>query len=389
VFWKRATGPADTAQPTITDPGNHIGARIFRIEGCVTTGNPWDKILADSEVTIDTSGSFAGDTTTVADCLIFVAHTSAIDTATAQFSSQAITNCTNIAEHADDGTISGNGGVLGVFTGDKATAGAFGPATVTYATASEKSWVIMALKPPAGAGTEHFSDPLSVSGAASITVAAPTRTTFAGALAVAGTGAITVASPLRTRLSGALSVAAASGITVAAPLRERLAGPIAVSASGLITVAAPLRTRLAGPVAVSGSGAITVADPVRETFSGVIAVSATGAIVVQNSVIEGVVTEHFVDPLSMSATAAITVDDAIRETFSGALSLSATAAATIADSIRETFASAAIGAVGTITVDGTVAEYFVGPLSVSGTASITVAGADVVVANPVQVIIWF
>lgn len=147
LFWRRWDGSA--GDPTTNDPGNHILARRSAYSDCILTGDPWDILVTSSEATEDTSGSATGGTTNLADCLIAVVIGSAKPDSlnTAEVSSWANTDLATVLERYDGAGNSGNGGHLGLATGEKATAGSFGPTTYTKATSAFKWHFVVALKP--------------------------------------------------------------------------------------------------------------------------------------------------------------------------------------------------------------------------------------------------
>jgi hypothetical protein len=66
---------------------------------------------------------------------------------TANFSAWANGNLTNVTELIDNTTSQGNGGGIGIATGGKATAGAYGTTTVTVGTSAKNGMMSIALKP--------------------------------------------------------------------------------------------------------------------------------------------------------------------------------------------------------------------------------------------------
>jgi hypothetical protein len=135
--------------PTVSPaPTNHQYAVILGFRGAFAAGDPWDVISEGSEATSDTSVLVPGDATTVDDCLIVVAVADALDDAsTARIASWANADLANIIERFDAGTIQGNGGGLGIITGEKASAGPYGDTTATLITPSLKAYGTIALKP--------------------------------------------------------------------------------------------------------------------------------------------------------------------------------------------------------------------------------------------------
>lgn len=176
VFWSRYNGTQ--TDPSVSDTGNHQTARILGFRGVRAYGNPYNITSTDTEAASDTSGSVAGATTTVNDCLVVIAITSSADPAangTAGFSSWTNADLANVTERSDMQSTTGTGGDLGVATGEKATAGAYGATTVTLADAGYKAGITIALAPefnptaslssPADGGTVGSTTPdLSFSG---------------------------------------------------------------------------------------------------------------------------------------------------------------------------------------------------------------------------------
>lgn len=144
MFWKRAT-VTETA-PTVADPGDHAIGQIFAIRNCIATGDPWD-VTAGNTGASSTSVSIPGDTTTVVNCLVFLAVSNVTDTATPQTSGFTNADLANLTERSDVNTTQGNGGGFGVATGEKAAIGAYGATTATLANASEQGRMSVALKP--------------------------------------------------------------------------------------------------------------------------------------------------------------------------------------------------------------------------------------------------
>jgi len=147
VFWSRYNGTQGA--PTASDSGNHQLGRIIAVRGATTSGNPWDVTAGGVETTADTSGAIPGATTTVGNTLVVAAIATALPdaTGTANFSAWANSNLTSVTERTDNTVTAGNGGGLGIVTGVKATAGAYGNTTVTAGTSAVKGMMSIALKP--------------------------------------------------------------------------------------------------------------------------------------------------------------------------------------------------------------------------------------------------
>src|SRR3989344_9195390 len=146
VFWKRA-GASESA-PTVADRGNHTDATICAFRGVITTGNPWDITNGGVEATSDTSLSATGNTTTITDAMVIIATANDIDAAvTTRYSAWANASLTSVTERYDQGTNAGNGGGIGIATGEKASAGAYGATTATLSASGVKGFMTIALKP--------------------------------------------------------------------------------------------------------------------------------------------------------------------------------------------------------------------------------------------------
>lgn len=174
VFWARATSGA-MAAPTVADPGDHVYAQILTYRNVIAAGNPWDVTAGGVKTPASAAVSVTGVTTTVDNTRVVQAVARDNDSAAAAFSAQANGTLTGIAERADAGTVSNNGGGFAVWDGVKATAGATGNTTATV-TSSINAFLTIALLPTA---------------ANSLTVNVPAGTTTGDVMvaAVAVTGA--------------------------------------------------------------------------------------------------------------------------------------------------------------------------------------------------------
>ena len=151
VFWARATSTS-MASPTVADPGDHVYAQILTYRRVFASGNPWDVTGGGVKAAASTSVTVTGVTTTVANTLVVQAVARDNASAAAAFSAETNANLTGIAERSDAGTISGNGGGIGIWDGVKATAGATGDTTATVAS-SINAFLTVALRPATSALT--------------------------------------------------------------------------------------------------------------------------------------------------------------------------------------------------------------------------------------------
>ena len=154
VFWSRYNG-TQTA-PVTSDSGNHQLGRIIAVRGVMASGNPWDVTAGGIEAgNTDTSGSIPGATTTVANTLVVAAIATALpdSTTTTAFSGWTNAGLAAVTERTDDSTGSNNGGGLGIATGTRAAAGAYGATTVTTSASTAKAMMSIALRPATAALT--------------------------------------------------------------------------------------------------------------------------------------------------------------------------------------------------------------------------------------------
>jgi hypothetical protein len=147
VFWSRYNGTQGA--PTASDSGNHQLGRIIAVRGVTTSGNPWDVTAGGVLASPSTTGTIPGATTTVANTLVVAVIATALPDAssTAVFSAWTNSNLTSVTERTDNAVTAGNGGGLGIATGGKATAGAYGNTTVTCSSSTCQGLMSIALKP--------------------------------------------------------------------------------------------------------------------------------------------------------------------------------------------------------------------------------------------------
>jgi hypothetical protein len=146
AFWSRYNGTQ--GNPTVSDSGNHQVACMIAIRGAASSGNPWEVTAGGVESTSDTSASIPGATTTVANTLVVVAVAGSLPDAngTSNFSGWSNASLANLTERTDNTRSSGNGGALGIATGEKVAAGAYGNTAVTHASSAVKGMLSIAIK---------------------------------------------------------------------------------------------------------------------------------------------------------------------------------------------------------------------------------------------------
>ncbi|MEN6387268.1 MAG: glycoside hydrolase family 9 protein [Phycisphaerales bacterium] len=147
AFWSRYNGTQGA--PTVSDSGNHQLGRMIAVRGATTSGTPFDITAGGVESTADTTGSIPGATTTVTNTLVVTAIATSLpdSSSTTRFSAWTNANLASLTERTDNSVTAGNGGGLGIATGVKATAGAYGNTAVTLATSASKGMMSIAIKP--------------------------------------------------------------------------------------------------------------------------------------------------------------------------------------------------------------------------------------------------
>ncbi len=157
VFWKRYT--AGDADASFTGFLNHYMARTFAIRGCPTSGDPFDVTAGSTNGGVASATlTIPGDTTTVVDCLALLIAADGVDSNAARASAEANADLTSLTVRADGGTTTANGGGLVAYTGEKATAGAFGDTTATYTSSRRYGAIMIALKPPSPTQTPPYAN---------------------------------------------------------------------------------------------------------------------------------------------------------------------------------------------------------------------------------------
>lgn len=162
--WRRIRAAGDT-NPQVTAASDHVQAwRIAIFKGTFDTTTPLEAMASGSEVTSDTSLSFAtGVSTTVANCLVCLAASSGVDIATPQGGTDtANTSLTGVTATpiANYETANGLGGGGFFATGVLAAAGSTGTWTQTMVSATPKAYLTFAVR-PATVATAYLDVPIN------------------------------------------------------------------------------------------------------------------------------------------------------------------------------------------------------------------------------------
>jgi hypothetical protein len=151
VYWKRAIGNGNDANPVPADSGDHTSCQVHAFRGVIGSGNPWDVIAGGNDSAAnDTTAVIPGATTTVAnDLVVLIQGTSNNATGTANCGAVTNADLTSITERTDNSNTAGLGGGHCLITGTKATAGAYTTSTLTMGATTFKGAMSIALQPPA------------------------------------------------------------------------------------------------------------------------------------------------------------------------------------------------------------------------------------------------
>jgi hypothetical protein len=153
VFWRRLQ--AGDTDPILPGQSNHAIAIIHAFRGLPTTGDPWQTGAYGSafSLTVDTTATLPGPGTapTEDNAVVVMAVASPLDQSTPNFANWANANLANVSERSDDFSTGGNGGGVGVATGELATAADYGTGSVDL-TPNSSSWAAITFALREGAG---------------------------------------------------------------------------------------------------------------------------------------------------------------------------------------------------------------------------------------------
>lgn len=139
VFWRRAASAAE-ANVATSIRTDHQLARIYTFRGAFATGSPINAVASVASAAAATTAT-APPVITSNDATLDVAIVSrpSDSAATNHFSSPTNADLTSVTARGEAGTVDGDGGGFGLWTGIKATAGAIAGWTVSKGTST--TWV--------------------------------------------------------------------------------------------------------------------------------------------------------------------------------------------------------------------------------------------------------
>lgn len=297
IYWKRATSASESA---VTFAGANGGAQVGRcmsIQGCVTSGDPWDDTNYTEQASASTSLVFPEVTTTGIDRLIVLAAAFDRDAgSTTNLPTLTNSNLASITERMDNLISTNAGGGIGCATADKASSGATGTTTGTITSSIYISWT-GALKP--ASTTNDYSHTASggfdFAGAANLVLGAVFPAS--GGIVFAGAASTSKGSNYATSGGAVFAGAATSfrgfnqapsgGIVFAGDATLAFTHAFAAIADGGITFAGEASYAYEGPGATdfpyTASGGIVFAGQAAAKIGAVHV--ATGGIVLSGSAI--------------------------------------------------------------------------------------------------------
>lgn len=155
AFWKICEGNDDTLT---TDSGTFQLGSIIAFKTGTFDASPFD-VTATSTGTGLFNGSCAGDTTTVAHCVVLVASAADNSAASNSFSNWTNADLTSVTERVDSSRGAATDS-LGAATGVKAAAGAFTATTYShYSSTTHYSSLTLTVRPPQTSGSLVFRRP--------------------------------------------------------------------------------------------------------------------------------------------------------------------------------------------------------------------------------------
>lgn len=351
LYWCRATGSAQ-ASPVTNAFANHGHGLIVTFRGVVATGDPWDVTSGGVEDVSDTTLSATGDTTTGPERLVVFFVGRGFDSAAAQFSAESCAGVSNLTKIYDAGTATGNGGGLGIWTAELATAGAYGPLLATLANASVKEFISVALKPAAGGTTFQ----VSVGGSVTATGALVRKTKLTRAGTSTGSGALI--RKIRKTLPGSTTV---SGV-LTKRIRKLFTGSI--TGSGSISLRRIFPRTFTGSITPTG----LLTRRTRKTLAG--SSTATGSLTKRTrKLLTGSVTPTgtlaAIRKFIRNLTGSITPTGALRLKAGKRLGGSITPAGSLNSRTRKTLSGSVAGS-GALTLRRVVRRAFAGSITAVG-----------------------
>lgn len=147
VLWKFATSDQE-AGASLSDAGDHVTGRIFTFRGVRTDITPGRANATDTKAVASTSVTWPAITTVSPNSLVICIASRPDDSAsTTVFSAFTNANLTSLAEAAETGSVTGDGGGFVLNYGTRAAIGNIGTSTGTLSTSLTNALITFALEP--------------------------------------------------------------------------------------------------------------------------------------------------------------------------------------------------------------------------------------------------
>lgn len=285
AYWCRAT-TGSMSNADVPDSGDHTSAKMFMLQNVVSSGNPINFSDTQTVETATASISVACPSSTVQNCLVFCLAGHAIDTSTppggSGWSNASLSGVGFAGQYT---TTNGTGGGYMGGVGSKATAGACGTFTHTWAGgATRQANIVFAIS-----DTATVSDTATGTSAGAATVAGVGASTAAGAGSSAGAATAAAVGDEGGNIGTSAGVATVTGVGAALVAGAgAIAGAATAAAVSTETVVVDVPGSLPGsvstgnwPIALLENGRwrfeITFTSASGATYSGYHAIVSSGA----------------------------------------------------------------------------------------------------------------
>lgn len=301
IRWLRATG-AMSGTIAVPDAGNHTVSRIVGVRGCATTGNPYEAVVTALDNLTGTAVSIPGSTTLGPERLVFAAFSTGADLAsTTAVSGFANADLTSVFEQIDNWDIAGNGGGMGVATGIKAAAGAYGAttATLTAAAAGSKAMVTFAMIPPGAVPTDLVVNSLvqaqivpsiPITKQSALVVQSPVQGQVVTDVPITKQSALVVQSVVQSQVVPNVVVSISTNLVIQTMVQGQIVPNVGITVQSTLLIQSPVQGQAVPSIPITKQSALVVQAMVQSQPVSNIIIGALGALAIQSPVQAQVVT---------------------------------------------------------------------------------------------------
>ncbi len=151
-FWKLAAGSSET-NPAVLDPGDHAHAFVIVFRGTDLTTPFRAAATSYTTSTVTTMVASPGIYNPAVDALWVLVAARHNDLAGAHWSGETLADVASLTEQFDDGSLDGNGGGLGCWTGSKVAVGNIAQLAATLSTGGAQAYIALIIQPPQATGS--------------------------------------------------------------------------------------------------------------------------------------------------------------------------------------------------------------------------------------------